>query len=436
MAEPLFMSDEERKRKEELRQRTAIPGGAAALYGTTPEMGVPRSLADQVTDKKPDAAEQTSGLRPTDSTEPSGGVSSTVTQTQQEVKSILGPKPSPAKLREAVSAYEKAADQLKEQAVDTTAIDQSLADARAAYRESKNRNELLSLVQMIGQSFAKLAAYNYGAKRGRYIGDQVQVPSVDYEGRTGRALEEYKMASGEARDQRRMEMDRAEKRYQIEKDKVQSLRERIGSEEAALGRETSLYSAELAAQRAADAAAKSDERATAREVSAEERFNRQYGAKAFDNAQQEESLLTKSTTALRDEKRARTVNLDQLATQAGIDEPRLAEIRAQAEKDAAAEDTIWTDEDRLVREKTQQALLGEIRNKLTVVREKQRVANEMMRTGKSFDEVRSQPATGEVTPASTEKRPTPEQIARYVQQYPQVTEAQATQILTDRLNGR
>lgn len=437
MADTEFMSPEEiaaRKRKPLQETIGAVPpvappdsmpadGSLASRVAPAPVSGAPTPQ------KEPSVPKVSPGSSPPPSPEV-GGVDKTVANTQSEVNNILGRKPSSRKLRDAVDAYEAAAGQLKEQSADTSAIDADLAKARQAYDDKVSRNELLSLVQMVAQGFAKLAAYQYGAKSGRYIADQVNVPTVDYDKRSDRASEDYKQTSLEARDKRHSELDKADKRYQIEKDKVGSLRERIGAEESALGRETSMYGDELSAARARNSDATREKAATDRELSAEERANRAYGAKLFDNLQQEEEGLSRATNVLKDEKKSKAVNVDQLATQAGIDEARLAEIKQEAASAAETEDTVFTDEDRLVKEKTHAGILGEIRKKLEAVRARKVEADKLMRTGKMPE----QGAAG--TPAATEKKPTPDQVAKYKAMYPNVSDEQATQILTDRLNGR
>lgn len=393
----------ERRREEEERKRLEMQqlstpadtlsnrvGGAVPME---PQSELDASLAPDT--MKPTETESTEGLKPSSAAgtpaTPSGGVDNTVAQTEAEVNKILGRgKPSAGRLRDAVSAYEAAASNLREQSVDTTALDQSLADVRSAYREKVKRNEMLGLVQLVAQSFAKLAAYQYGAGKGRYIADQVSVPGVDYEKRTDRALDERKLEEGDIRDQRKIELDRADKRYQMEKDRAQSLRERIGAEERALSTEASTYASELAAARAADAAAKAEGRAVARETSSEERFNRQYGAKEYDNAQQEESLLARVTASLQDPKKAGKLNVDALATQANIAPDELVAIKEQAATEAEAEDTIFTDQDRIEKEKVQAALLQVIRNKAVALAERKRIANEMMSTGISREQARAQ----------------------------------------------
>lgn len=389
----------------ELSRQLLLGGGAAALGGATlagdrereatatpavsgaPAPGPPRN---EPTDQQADAA----GSPPSDVT-PVGGVPQTVTQTEAEVNRILGRgKPNAGKLRDAVSAYESAAQNLREQSVDTTALDQSLADVRSAYKERADRNELLSLMQMVAQSFGKLAAYNYGSKSGRYIGDQVNAPGVDYEARTNRALEERKLDEGDIRDRRRVELDRADKRYQIEKDRAGSLKERIGAEENALSRDTAMYTSELTAARAADAQARAEGRAARNQQSLEDRLNRQFGAKEYDNVQQEEAVLRQKEQAVTelagalsaDSKDARK-RIPALAAKAGVTPEEVEQFRT----DTAEKGIIWDSANpQAAANALSSALLPGVREKLDALRERKRVANTMMSTGVSLDTARGQ----------------------------------------------
>lgn len=440
---PSITENELDRRKRELAEKRYATGGLVPSPEEQELDAQKRKLAEEryASSNKPSVPEATPGLPPSGGDQ-IGGVDNTVAQAQAKVNSLLPNRPSEGALRKAVSEYEKAAQNLREQSVDTTEIDKQLADAKALYNEKSNRNEMLSVVQMIAQSFARLAAYNYGSRQGRFIADQVSMPSTDYEKRTDRALDEYKLASGEAREQRHTELDRADKRYQIEKDRAGSLKERIGAEESALGRATSAYTAELtnmaADRRAAAAENKANERSTADET----RFNRMFGQKDYDNVQQEEQVLrsreqaanalTQAMTA--DTKEARK-RIPELAAKAGITPEELE----QAQKDTTEEGLIF---DSAQPDKAaaaiSQKLLPNLREKIAALAARKKIANEMARTGESMEQVRARlEAGGNAEPApNSDKKPTTEQIDQYVAKYPQVDRARAEQILTDRLNGR
>lgn len=441
---PFTPSDQALSRKLLLNQGETAASGPAE--SAAPPLVTTSTSASTLSgpQKEPSAAGQTPGSSPPSQSQV-GGVSNTVAQTQSEVNDILGRKPSAKKLRDAVEAYESAAAGLKEQSADTSSIDAALAEARKGYEEKVNRNEMLSLVQMIAQGFAKLAAYQYGAGQGRYIADQVNVPTIDYEKRSDRAAEDYKQSSLETRDLRRSELDKADKRYQMEKDKVGSLRERIGAEESALGRETSMYGDELSAARARQSDATREQGADKRDQSLEEKFNRQFGAKEVDNVQEEERILRQkeqAVTALAgavssDDKRSRAA-IPALAAKAGVDPAEVEKFRSDTEKKGI----IWdSDDPKAAAEAMAKSLLPGVRERLDALRKRKEAATEMMRTGESLEQVRSRLESGGAPAAAAstapqDKKPTPEQIAEYKRRNPSVPEDVAIKTMTDRLNGR
>lgn len=431
----------------ELSRRLLLGGGAAALGGaalagdTERKAEAKPAQSGASTRNEPSVPEEAPGSPP--SATPSGGVDSTVARAQARVNAILPNRPSEGSLRKAVGEYEKAAAALKEQAVDTTDIDQQLADAKALYQEKANRNEMLSVVQMIAQSFAKLAAYNYGSRNGRYIADQVSVPGTDYEKRTDRAMDEYKLASGEAREQRRTELERADKRYGIERDKVNSLRERIGAEESALGRATSAYTSELTNMRADQRADEAEEKAGKRSAAEEARFNRMFGQKDYDNVQQEEAALSRQEQAVNSLTQAMTADskdtrkrIPDLAAKAGVSPEELEQAQKETTEEGIIFDSAHPDK---AAQAISQKLLPGIREKLDALRARKQIANEMSRTGESMDRVRARLEAGSnagPNPGPSEKAPTPEQIVEYKRRNPTVPEDVAIRTMTDRLNGR
>ncbi len=439
--------DQQKRRKAEERYASGqtTPGpGEQELDAQKRAAAVSRYYPDSTpaanTQEKPDAPVVTSGSNPP-GTSPGGGVSNTVTDTQSEVNTILGRKPSAGKLRAAVDRYEQAAAGLREQQADTTDIDSALAEAKRGYDQKVDRNEMLSLVQMVAQGFAKLAAYNYGAHQGRYIADQVNVPGVDYEKRNDRALGEYKLAQDQADRGRSTAEREADRRNREQEFGVNTLKERVGAEENIFGRETTQYDAELAAARARDADAKRAGKEQANQQSLEERLNRQFGSKEYDNVQQEEAVLRQkqqAVTALAgamaaDDKRSRAA-VPALAAKAGVDPQEVEKFK----QDTQDKGLIWdSDNPQAAANAISTSLLPGIRTQLDAMRERKRVAETMMSTGVSLDKARTQsPQAGSVPGNAPEKQPTPDQLAKYKQMYPNVTDEQATRILTDRLNGR
>lgn len=156
----------------------------------------------------------------------SGGVKQKVAQALDQVNQITSvPKPSPAEYRAALSVYDKVNENLKLGGVDTTATDKALADAKEAYQSEKDRNQLLGLVQMVGQSFARLAAGAYGNAHGeRDIAGKLDLSNVDYDARNNLASNDYKTAVGLAENRdRNQRLDLAEKNryaYDTARDKA------------------------------------------------------------------------------------------------------------------------------------------------------------------------------------------------------------------------
>lgn len=389
--------------------------------------------SDAPSRNEPTVTESAAGSPPSDVT-PVGGVSDTVTQTQSDVNKLLGRKPSAGKLRDAVSAYEKAAAGLREQNADTSDIDAALAQAKQGYADKVSRNELLSLVQMVAQGFANLAAYNYGSKTGRYIADQVKVPTVDYEARSDRALKELQLEQGDVERGRSAAERAADRRYLAEKDRIGSLRERIGAEETVLSRESQMYDAELSAARNAASEASREQKADARDKSLEEKFNRQFGAKEVDNVQQEEAVLRQkeqAVTALAgalaaDDKRSRAA-IPSLAAKAGVTPEEVEKFRADSEKKGL----LWDSEDpKAAAAALSKSLLPGVRERLSELRRRKQTATEMMRTGESLEQVRSrlesQPEASAPrvirSKSTNETRPYTEDLWNKIQSSPQAAD--------------
>lgn len=395
---------------------------------------VPGANAAQPTDttqKEPSAAMQTPGSSPPPSSEV-GGVSDTVAQTQDEVNNLLGRKPSARKLRDAVDAYEASASALRGRDADTSSIDAALERAKQGYEEKVSRNEMLSLVQMIAQGFSKLAAYNYGAGKGRYIADQVNVPSVDYEKRNDRALDELKLEQGEGERRRSAAERAADRGYGAGKDKANSLKERIGAEETAFGRESAMYDSELNAARQRNSDATHERGADKRDQSLEEKFNRQFGAKEVDNVQQEEAVLRQKEQAVNalagaiagDDKRSRQA-IPALAAKAGVTPEEIEKFRADSEQKGI----IWDSADPKAAAKAlSNSLLPGVRERLDALRKRKEAATEMMRTGESQEQVRSRLGVQSATQSSgkvirskstKETRPYSEELWKKISASPQ-----------------
>lgn len=156
----------------------------------------------------------------------SGGVKQKVTQALDRVNEITSvPKPSPKEYRDALSVYDKVNENLKLGGVDTSSTDKALADAKEAYQSEKDRNQLLGLVQMVGQSFARLAAGAYGNSHGdRDIAGKLDLSNVDYDKRNELASQDYKTAVGLAENRdRNQRLDLSEKNkyaYDTARDKA------------------------------------------------------------------------------------------------------------------------------------------------------------------------------------------------------------------------
>lgn len=376
---------EEQRRSELERRRKA---GLAAAVGAGAESDAPVSSSGATPNKEPTETGSTAGS-PLSGGSPGEGGSSILANTTSRVNQILTPegsrtpdKPNPRQLRDAVSEYERAVAELKQTGADTTAVDAALADAKQAYESKASRNEMLGVVQLVAQAVAKLAAYQYEAKEGRYIADQVNVPSVDYEKRTDRALDEYKLATGEAEKGRNRAERESDRDYSAQKDRSGSLRERIGSEERIFGNDTAAYSSELANVRANERAGASESAADARARAAEEAANRRFGKQDLDNAEQELSSYQMIEKGLQQKTGSKSkVDLDQIAQsdKVGITADELDQIKQTA---ADADEYGGIPEKQAVDNAVKSAILAKLKPKLDALRTRMANSREVMRTGK------------------------------------------------------
>lgn len=323
------------------QEAAELRGPALDLPTTSSESAVISSATQPAipTRNEPSVQEEAPGSPPSGS--PSGGVLNTVARTEKKVNRSLGTggdetqPPTLTALRRASAAYQQGLQDLKNQGVDVSDTEEQLRAVRAAYREKADRNELLSLVQMVAQSFGKLAAYQYGQKTGRYIADQVNVPGVDYESRTDRAMREAQVEAGDIETVRKARESAAAQDRSLQERIAQARKEDIDVER--------YYEEEAARDRRA---AESERRQEARTRASEKRdaerekgrtaaASRQDALLEYKDAQRSESLLDRINTSLDDPKELKTKDLSGIADQVGV-----SEEEKKAAYDVADADTL------------------------------------------------------------------------------------------------
>jgi hypothetical protein len=210
-------------------------------------------------------------------------------------------------------------------------------------------------------------------------------------------------------------------------DQAKSLRERVETEGKLYSEAMDKYQTELNEKNDAIRNNVTDAKQTKRDEDNELKFNRQYGAQRVDDLSRDESNLLGLSKALQDPKRAAKLDTEGLAEQLGVTPEQKQQAFELAKKDELFGDPSEED----VAKQMPTVLLSALNQKLAVIRKAKADADKMMRTGQSLEQVQAESGGG-----ATEKKPTSEQVRRYIEMYPTVNEAQATQILTDRLNGR
>lgn len=310
--------------------------------------------------------------------------------------------------------------------------------AERLYQEKTDRNDWLEVAQILSRAGAQFAAAQSGMSSDRNMAGLQFGPGVDYGARNERAFREYSTqlrTAGDGADRSRQGfLDTDAARKENFGQKTGYLKEAIDTAKAREA-DTERYRRAEAAEReraGRDSARQTqqDQREDAREAarlrdlnlrdlaSEEKDLEAQLKARQtlVNQMLQEGDLSSKSVNKLQEKYGA-------LAAQAGVD---LAQLREQLEREGSKPGVLWgTNPDP---EKQQQILSGkiqEVRSLLDAVKTRK---SQLLQPGGA--------PQGDTPAPKGPKEPTTEQVQKYVQLYPQVTEEQARDILRKRLNGQ
>jgi len=287
-------------------------------------------------------------------------------------------------LRDALTQYEKASSELKQEAIDTTDIDSELAEARKLMQTRSDRRDMLQLVELISGGLANLAAARYSEKTGRSIQDRINQNRIDWAGKGQESREEYKLTRDELNERARSRREKARDEYAVSKDRLTGLREKVGVEGDLYKQGLSRAEFEARQRQAAEQAAIDAEEASFRDAARDTRSDkkdtdrtagevRQAAARELQSATDEEKQLTRLSTALADKKKASKLDLT------AYDVPE--ELRAEATEEAAGDKWFGSPSEEEVNEKLRPKLLTHINTLKKEAEARKRQAQKDLRYG-------------------------------------------------------
>lgn len=174
------------------------------------------------------------------------------------VESISVKEPSRKGIDSAYRLWEEAVNKLDSKGADTSDIDAEIAAARAEYKQAKKTNEWKELAAMIAHGLAQFGAYAAGGSE-FVVGDKLNVPKIDYSKRTDQSAREYEMMVGIAEKQRAARKQAARDEYDMQKERLRPLREKVDVEQQLYNQEATTGREDVRANRYKEAAQKRED---------------------------------------------------------------------------------------------------------------------------------------------------------------------------------
>lgn len=392
-----------------------LAGGVGAVgYGATGSWGgeQPAEVSgdpEETQQKKPDSTGAEPGLgggepagadTPVDSKPTISPLQERVNSTLAELAAASARPPGRGELDAKWKQLQDERKKIRAMGVDTTDLEADINAARKEYRETRDRNQLLESLQLVATAFGRLAGAQYGSKRGRYIGDQIQPGTIDYATRIKQAASDRDASLDETKaiTAARQAQDKA--RYESETDALKPLEQQYETELAVFREQNDLHTARLTAlsraveraQDAADDAARTGKQESDGIAAA--------GRSLADDARAQWSLVDRVESGLLDPRSYGKKNLDavdpeELASRA-VNEKMLTQEEVDALKQKAADEDTWdTDEDELAVTNLQAA----IKQKITALKSRfeteQELGKQMYLTGKRPTQLPAAPSGGQ-----------------------------------------
>lgn len=171
------------------------------------------------------------------------------------IDNITVKEPSRKGIDSAYRLWEEAVNKLDSKGADTSDIDIEIAAAREEYKQAKKTNEWKELATMIAHGLAQFGAYAAGGSE-FVVGDKLNVPKIDYSKRTDQAAREYEMMSSTAEKQRAARKQAARDEYEMQKERLRPLREKVDVEQQIYNQEATTGREGIRASRYEEAAQK------------------------------------------------------------------------------------------------------------------------------------------------------------------------------------
>ena len=338
------------------------------------------------------------------------------TTSNEEKKPIKPPKPEPdeyAAFNRAISDKQKILNQLEKDGVNVNAFKDELQEARDLYKDEKRRNEALGLAQLIGNSISRMGSAIYGNRMGRSIGDQISIPTIDYEKRNEIARQDFRDTLAEIEARRREAVIRdADEQKQRRAGQVAAIEARVEAEKFKLQNKIL------------------DNKQNAANEKAELTANMRLGKEINDDVERQlgeirkkEKIATGYASALARDDSKEIDMMTQIALKEGV--PIIGATKAMK---AAPEDESGIFGglfgNRPSQKSKEETILNYIREQLRpdieVLLKKQQDAQELMRTGKLINENQQQVSTKpkEIVHKDGQREPYSDALWKAVQKQP------------------